>query len=158
MKWIAVDKNGQAHWFNKRPYRRSNYPHSKIVCHWCPNVQTLEYNVDYDPLSNEKVLEITGSSMTWESEPFQINKLDKPLRRNTMKVITDLNEIDRTTEEGRLLFAALAKITTESQTDRTPDEVLAQLVKLATAMDDNKSLVLLPEKLIEPDDFTEGLR
>jgi hypothetical protein len=29
-----------------------------------------------------------------------------------MKVITDLNEIDRTTEEGRLLFAALAKITT----------------------------------------------
>lgn len=54
-----------------------------------------------------------------------------------MKVITDLNEIDRTTKEGRLLFAALAKITTESQTDKTPHEVLEQLEELATAMDAN---------------------
>ena len=54
----------------------------------------------------------------------------------TMKVITDLNEIDRTTKEGRLLFAALAKITTESQTDKTPYEVLEQLEDLATKMDE----------------------
>jgi hypothetical protein len=74
MKWIAVDKNGKAHWFNKRPYRRSNYPYSKEVCHWSPNVITLEYNIDYGPLSNERLFEITGSSMTWESEPFQVNK------------------------------------------------------------------------------------
>ena len=53
-----------------------------------------------------------------------------------MKVITDLNEIDRTTKEGRLLFAALAKITTESQTDKTPYEVLEQLEDLATKMDE----------------------
>lgn len=53
-----------------------------------------------------------------------------------MKVITDLNEIDRTTVEGRLLFAALAKITTESQTDKTPYEVLEQLEDLATKMDE----------------------
>ncbi len=52
-----------------------------------------------------------------------------------MKVITDLNEIDRTTKEGRLLFAALAKITTESQTDKTPYEVLEQLEDLAAEMD-----------------------
>jgi hypothetical protein len=55
---------------------------------------------------------------------------------NKMKVITDLNEIDRTTKEGRLLFAALAKITTESQTDKTPYEVLEQLEDLATKMDE----------------------
>lgn len=54
----------------------------------------------------------------------------------TMKVITDLKEIDRTTKEGRLLFAALAKITTESQTDKTPYEVLEQLEDLATKMDE----------------------
>jgi len=50
--------------------------------------------------------------------------------------VTDLKEIDRTTKEGRLLFAALAKITTESQTDKTPYEVLEQLEDLATKMDE----------------------
>jgi len=54
----------------------------------------------------------------------------------TMEVITNLKEIDRTTKEGRLLFAALAKITTESQTDKTPYEVLEQLEDLATKMDE----------------------
>jgi hypothetical protein len=59
------------------------------------------------------------------------------LKENTMKVITDLKEINRTTNEGRLLFAALAKITTESQTDKTPYEVLEQLEDLATKMDEH---------------------
>ena len=51
--------------------------------------------------------------------------------------MTDLKLIDRTTKEGRLLFAALVKITTESQTDKTPYEVLEQLEDLATKMDEN---------------------
>ena len=63
------------------------------------------------------------------------------LIQKTMKVITDLKEIDRTTKEGRLLFAALAKITTESQTDKTPYEVMEQLEELATAMDDDRPLM-----------------
>lgn len=50
-------------------------------------------------------------------------------------MITELSQIDRTTQEGRLLFAALAKITVESQTDKTPYEVLEQLEELATKMD-----------------------
>lgn len=50
-------------------------------------------------------------------------------------MVKDLNDIDRTTKEGRLLFAALAKITTESQTDKTPDEVLQQINNLADKMD-----------------------
>jgi len=49
-------------------------------------------------------------------------------------MITDLNNIDTSTKEGRLLMAALAKITTESQTDKTPNQVLAQLNKLVTKM------------------------
>lgn len=53
-------------------------------------------------------------------------------------MITDLDDINRTTEEGRLLLAALAKITTESQTDRTPWEVLQQLNDLADQMDADK--------------------
>lgn len=56
-----------------------------------------------------------------------------------MDVITDLNEIDTTTKEGRLLFAALAKITTESQTDKTPYQVLEQLEELATKIDASKN-------------------
>jgi hypothetical protein len=55
---------------------------------------------------------------------------------NNSELITDLNEIDRTTKEGRLLFAALVKITTESQTDKTPYQVLEQLEDLATKMDE----------------------
>ena len=51
------------------------------------------------------------------------------------KPITDLEEINTSTKEGRLLFAALAKITTESQTDKTPYEVLEQIEILATKMD-----------------------
>jgi hypothetical protein len=51
-------------------------------------------------------------------------------------VITDLKKIDTTTKEGRLLFAALTKITTESQTDKTPYQVLEQLEDLATKMED----------------------
>jgi hypothetical protein len=46
-------------------------------------------------------------------------------------MITNLNEIDNTTKEGRLLIAALAKISTESQTDKTPWEILEQLEILA---------------------------
>lgn len=44
-----------------------------------------------------------------------------------MKNIQDINT---DIEEGKLLIAALAKITTESQTDKTPNEVLQQVVKL----------------------------
>ena len=44
-----------------------------------------------------------------------------------METITDINT---KTEEGKLLLAAIAKITTESQTDKTPDDVMEQLNKL----------------------------
>ena len=32
----------------------------------------------------------------------------------------DLNTINKETEEGKMLLAAIAKITTESQTNKTP--------------------------------------
>ncbi len=51
-----------------------------------------------------------------------------------MKKITSLRDIDNSTMEGRLLIAALAKISTESQTDKEPDEILKQVVKLDREM------------------------
>ena len=48
--------------------------------------------------------------------------------------IDDLNIINTSNSEGQLLLAALAKITTESQLDKTPNEVLAQLGELSTYM------------------------
>ena len=42
----------------------------------------------------------------------------------------ELTEINTKTKEGQLLVAALAKLTTESQRDKTPFEVLDQLEKL----------------------------
>jgi len=52
-------------------------------------------------------------------------------------MIETINDIDSSTEEGRLLIAALAKITTESQTDKEPDEVLSQVSKLAGDISNN---------------------
>ena len=42
----------------------------------------------------------------------------------------DINKINTSSEEGKLLLAAIAKITTESQRDKTPYEVLEQLDEL----------------------------
>ena len=50
------------------------------------------------------------------------------------RIIKYLSHIDRRTQEGRLLLAALAKLTTESQTDKTPEEVILQLHDLANEM------------------------
>lgn len=52
--------------------------------------------------------------------------------------IKDFNDIDTSTKEGKYLFAALAKITTESQTDKTPDEVLDQLTELKNKINFSK--------------------
>jgi len=52
------------------------------------------------------------------------------------RIIKYLSHIDRRTQEGRLLLAALAKLTTESQTDKTPEEVILQLHDLADEMFD----------------------
>lgn len=46
----------------------------------------------------------------------------------------NISEVNTNCAEGRLLMAALAKLTTESQTNKTPDEVLAQCVSLANVM------------------------
>lgn len=51
-----------------------------------------------------------------------------------MKNITDLNDIDTKLPEGKLLLAALSKITTESQTNKTPYKIIEQLNKLSNEM------------------------
>ena len=49
-------------------------------------------------------------------------------------MIQQLNEIDYKTNEGRLLMAAIAIITTELRTDKTPDEVISELNQRANNM------------------------
>jgi len=46
----------------------------------------------------------------------------------------EIDDINTDIEDGKLLLAAIAKITTESQTDKTPDEVLGQLNILSKQM------------------------
>lgn len=50
---------------------------------------------------------------------------------STETPITDFNEIDISTKEGKLLMAAMIKLSTESQTDKTPYEILLQVQGLA---------------------------
>ena len=52
-----------------------------------------------------------------------------------MEEITIVTDINTDTEEGKLLVAALSKITTESQTDKTPNQVIDQLNRLKDKMD-----------------------
>jgi hypothetical protein len=49
-------------------------------------------------------------------------------------MIQDLNEINYSINEGRLLMAALAVITTECRTNKTPYEVIDELNKLSEHM------------------------
>ncbi len=49
-------------------------------------------------------------------------------------MITDLNQINADNDEGKMLLAAIAIITTESQTDKTPNKVIAQLMDLQGKM------------------------
>ena len=49
-------------------------------------------------------------------------------------MIKDLNEINYSINEGRLLMAALAIITTECRTNKTPNEVINELNQRADDM------------------------
>ena len=49
-------------------------------------------------------------------------------------MITDLNQINTETDEGKLLMTALAKITTTTETDKTPNQVIKKLNKLTKKM------------------------
>lgn len=49
-------------------------------------------------------------------------------------MIKSISDIDKSTEEGKLLLAALAKISTESQTNKQPDEILQQVNDLKIGM------------------------
>ncbi len=44
--------------------------------------------------------------------------------------IKNIKQINTETAEGRYLMAALAKLSTESQKDKTPEQILEQLNKL----------------------------
>ena len=46
----------------------------------------------------------------------------------------EIDDINTNTKDGELLLAAIAKISTESQTDKTPDEILQQLNVLTKQM------------------------
>lgn len=67
-----------------------------------------------------------------------------------MNWIKNLSQIDTNTVEGRLFMASLAKLTTESQTDKTPDEVLAQCVELCDKMYADANPLEEPKQYVPP--------
>ncbi len=88
------------------------YPDGYIS--WCPRSQ----------------FEISSREITPE-ELFALN--------GSKSFIVDVDDINTSTKEGKLLIAAIAKITTESQTDKTPIEVIDQIVNLSLDMIDEGS-------------------
>ncbi len=73
-----------------------------------------------------------------------------------MERLQNLSGINTNTIEGRLLIAAMAKISSESQTNKTPDEILEQVHDLAEHI--YKELGDFPSSLPpEPETFEEKL-
>lgn len=69
-------------------------------------------------------------------------------------MIKNLSMIDTNRAEGRLLMAALAKITTESQTDKTPDAVIGECNEL---VDEMYPIPLPEDKVYVKPDFRHAL-
>jgi hypothetical protein len=65
-------------------------------------------------------------------------------------MIQNISAINTNCPEGRLLMAALAKITTESQTDKTIEEVISQCHELAKYMFKDSMPLMEPETHIRP--------
>jgi hypothetical protein len=69
-------------------------------------------------------------------------------------MIKNLSGINTNCEEGRLFIGALAKITTELHTDKTPDEVISMCNDLSLKMFDTP---LPTQENIEKPDFVHAL-
>lgn len=65
-------------------------------------------------------------------------------------MLKNLSEVNTNCAEGRLLMAALAKLTTESQTDKTPDEVLTQCTELANEIYKDAGPLPIPMTSVRP--------
>lgn len=85
-----------------------------------------------------KALDHADKMREWQKTHKKKEAPDMPLEGQaaTGGGIQDLNDINTSTPEGRLLMAALAKITAESQRDKTPFEVIDQLNELKAKMYD----------------------
>lgn len=98
-------------------------------------------------LSPQELREINATGLIWHNQwtfgqpfhpimmttrsPFIDQSEELPKPPITMKAI---NEINTATQDGRLLMAAMAMITTQVLSDKTPDECLAILKDLAEQM------------------------
>lgn len=65
-------------------------------------------------------------------------------------MIQNISAINTGSAEGRLLMAALSKLTTESQKDKTPDEVLAQCNELAKYIYKDAATLPDPANYVRP--------
>ena len=64
-----------------------------------------------------------------------------------MQQLKSISQIDTNRIEGRLLMAALVKLSTESQTDKQPDEILQQCQTVSEGM--YKDAADIPEPEVE---------
>jgi non-homologous end joining protein Ku len=55
-------------------------------------------------------------------------------------MIKEIDQIDTNTEEGKLLLNAIAKISTESERDKTPDQIIEQLQELQEKKEEMKEV------------------
>lgn len=95
---------------------------------WVQEIKSWEPTPTVGDVMEEVVEELRPEGAEY---PEQEEVLDAKDEKQAPYAINDLNDIDRSTPEGKLLFAAIAKITTESQQDKTPWDVIQQLNELS---------------------------
>ena len=77
--------------------------------------------------------------------------LERRIMKKKRNAILNISDIDTNTPTGKMLLMAIAKLTTESQTDKTPDEVLTQISKLVHSVYNEKTCKGCPLTEICPD-------
>jgi len=111
---------------------KQSYDGSRAGCHYAMGVDQIFTKEEQEILdkTHENDVPIDRSRCV-ENSLSGVSDVNYPL--DNYRQIKDINDLDDS-PMGKLLLAAIAKITTESQTTKTPPQVLAQLVELADHM------------------------
>lgn len=105
-----------------------------LVSQWNPDEGSV--NVCFE-LTNREIDQLIKTKKLWFKQVTQGKPMNpiliSPFKEDVIherKEIKTINDIDTTTDEGKLFLSALAMLSTELETNKTPDEIINQIKKL----------------------------
>lgn len=112
--------------------------YNTLISQWNPEEQSI--NVCFE-IDEDEFAEIARTRKLWYKQ-LTFGKPMNPMRispfKNQMihvkKNIDNLDDIDITTIEGKMLFASIVSLTTDLYPNKTPEEVLEKLNAIRTTI------------------------